>query len=76
MSSLKSFIKETIKSILLEQNEGLDEVKPPSISDEMEEKILAQYPGQAGIAYATMWKIHNQKSRKKGKSRRKRRASK
>jgi len=79
MSNLKSFIKETIKSILLEQRAELDEVKPPSISDDLEEKILAQYPGEAGKAYATMWKIHNEtssKGRKSRKSRKKRKASK
>jgi len=79
MSNLKSFIKETIKSILLEQKAELDEIKPPSITDAMEEKILAQYPGEAGKAYATMWKIHNEtggKGRKSRKSRKKRKASK
>lgn len=79
MNAIKSFIKETIKSILLEQKAELDEIKPPSITDAMEEKILAQYPGEPGIAYATMWKIHNESSGKKGgkrKTRKKRKSSK
>lgn len=71
MDNLKLFIKETVKSILLEQKAELDEVKPPSISDEIEAKLLKQYADQPGLAYATMWKMHNERygkgKRRKGK---------
>jgi hypothetical protein len=33
---------------------------PPSISEELANKIKKEYPGDLEAAYATMWKIHNE----------------
>lgn len=75
MNDLKLFIKETIKSLLTEQKAELDEVKPPSISDEMEAKLLKQYADQPGLAYATMWKMHNKRTGKGKRRKAKRKGS-
>jgi hypothetical protein len=77
MDNLKLFIKETIKSILLEQKAELDEVKPPSISDALEAKLVKQYSDQPGLAYATMWSMHNKMmAKRKRKAKRKSKAKK
>jgi len=37
-------------------------VTPPGISEELMHKLKKQYPGEPDKAYATAWKIHNEKS--------------
>lgn len=37
-------------------------VTPPGISEELAHKIKKEYPGEKDKAYATMWKIHNEKN--------------
>jgi hypothetical protein len=36
-------------------------VTPPGISEELMRKLKGQYPGEKDKAYATAWKIHNEK---------------
>jgi hypothetical protein len=37
-------------------------VTPPGISEELMHKLKSEYPGEPDKAYATAWKIHNEKS--------------
>jgi hypothetical protein len=37
-------------------------VTPPGISEETMHKLKSEYPGEPDKAYATAWKIHNEKS--------------
>ena len=39
-------------------------VTPPGISEETAHEIKDEYPGEKDKAYATMWKIHNDKEKK------------
>ena len=45
----------------LEASMEKEAVTPPGISEELAHKIKSQYPGEKDKAYATMWKIHNEK---------------
>lgn len=46
----------------------LEKVTPPGISEETMHKLKAQYGGDKEKAYATAWKIHNDKAKKGEKS--------
>jgi hypothetical protein len=45
-----------------EEEEAKTAATPPGISEELMHKLKSEYPGEKDKAYATAWKIHNDKS--------------
>lgn len=45
----------------MESSMDKEAVTPPGISEELMHKLKSEYPGEKDKAYATAWKIHNEK---------------
>lgn len=63
-SELKSLIREAVEEVMKEfaplgvaDETKLNETAPPDFPKALHDKLLKQYKGEEGKAYATMWKI-------------------
>jgi hypothetical protein len=69
-SELKALIREAVEEVMNEfsplgvaETQQLNEKSPPNFPKALHDKLLKQYKGEEGKAYATMWKIFYEKEK-------------